>query len=448
MTPRPSGAVRRRSATSSCGSPKNSFPPPVSSPTSERRRTPTVCGESPPMPFELGASGVGVEEGQQRAQVGEVEEREAFLVGVVEDEPEALLLRRVRAEHLREEKRPEVGDRGAHRHSRADPAEREVLDREARRRERKAELGGALLRGAVVRSGQRHPGDVALHVGREDGDARGRELLGDQLQRSGLPRPRRPRDQAVPVHRREREPDGRLGHERAREHAGAELDRAALRRVRGGDRGAERRSVGRRPGHGARSYQRLGWIHIHGILDPKYANIWCLTTLLLGYLGSNQVEICTQSSREAARWAQVTRTGAGRGSRGRTRRTTSSGSAGASTSSTRSRGSARSGSGSSSTRGLRRRARRAHRRPGRADGQGRPEGDLPLRLAGRGRREPRRAHVPRPEPVPGEQRAGAREADQQRAAPRRPDRLRRGQERHATGSRRSSPTPRPASAGR
>ena len=39
---------------------------------------------------------------------------------------------------------------------------------------------------------------------------------------------------------------------------------------------------------------------------------------------------------------------------------------------------------------LRAHARRAHRRPGRADGQGRAEGDLPERLAGRRRREPRR----------------------------------------------------------
>ena len=81
-------------------------------------------------------------------------------------------------------------------------------------------------------------------------------------------------------------------------------------------------------------------------------------------------------------------------------------------------------------RGLRRRARRDDRRAGRADGQGRPEGDLPVRLAGRSGRQPRGADVSGPEPLPGEQRARAREAHQQRAAPRRPDRLRRGQERH------------------
>ena len=50
-------------------------------------------------------------------------------------------------------------------------------------------------------------------------------------------------------------------------------------------------------------------------------------------------------------------------------------------------------------------ARRDDRRPGGADGEGRPQGDLPLRLAGRGRREPLGQHVSRPEPLPGEQRA-------------------------------------------
>ncbi len=70
------------------------------------------------------------------------------------------------------------------------------------------------------------------------------------------------------------------------------------------------------------------------------------------------------------------------------------------------------------------------------------------RLAGGGRREHRRPDVPRPEPLPGRLRAERGAADQQRAPPRRPDRARRGQARARTGSRRSSPTPRPASAAR
>ena len=77
-----------------------------------------------------------------------------------------------------------------------------------------------------------------------------------------------------------------------------------------------------------------------------------------------------------------------------------------------------------------------------------PEGDLPQRLAGRRRREPRRDDVSRPVALPGELRAGGRAADQQRAAARRPDPLGRRASTTSTGSRRSSPTPRRASAGR
>ena len=54
------------------------------------------------------------------------------------------------------------------------------------------------------------------------------------------------------------------------------------------------------------------------------------------------------------------------------------------------------------------------------------EGDLPLRLAGRRGRQPRRGRLSRPEPVSGEQRPGDGEAAEQRAPARRPDRVGRG----------------------
>ncbi len=82
-------------------------------------------------------------------------------------------------------------------------------------------------------------------------------------------------------------------------------------------------------------------------------------------------------------------------------------------------------------RAARPRPRGDDRRPGGADGQSRAEGDLPLRLAGGRGRQPRRPHLPRPEPVSGEQRPGTRPAAEQRAAPRRPDRPRRGPQRDA-----------------
>ena len=56
-----------------------------------------------------------------------------------------------------------------------------------------------------------------------------------------------------------------------------------------------------------------------------------------------------------------------------------------------------------------------------------PGGDLPVRLAGRRRREPRPPDVPRPGPVPGQQRPRGGRGHQRRAAARRPDRPRRRQ---------------------
>ena len=58
--------------------------------------------------------------------------------------------------------------------------------------------------------------------------------------------------------------------------------------------------------------------------------------------------------------------------------------------------------GAAPRRAVRQRARRADRQPGGADGPRRAEGDLPLGLAGRRRRQHRRPDVPGPEPLPGQ----------------------------------------------
>ena len=72
--------------------------------------------------------------------------------------------------------------------------------------------------------------------------------------------------------------------------------------------------------------------------------------------------------------------------------------------------------------GLRQLPRRGHRQSGDADGARRAEGDLPFRLAGRGRRQQRRRDVSRPVALPGELRTGAGAKNQSHAAARRPDR--------------------------
>ena len=132
ITPRPSSARPQQVGDRELRLAEELVPPPSSRPTSERSSTPTVAPGQPADALELGLALVGVEERQQRPQVGEVDERQPLRVRVVEDEPEALLLRLVGAEDLGQQLRPEVRHRRAHRHARADPAEREVLGGEAR----------------------------------------------------------------------------------------------------------------------------------------------------------------------------------------------------------------------------------------------------------------------------------------------------------------------------
>ena len=70
---------------------------------------------------------------------------------------------------------------------------------------------------------------------------------------------------------------------------------------------------------------------------------------------------------------------------------------------------------------IRQGAGRCDGQPGSADGQGRAAGDLPVRLAGGGGREPGRRDLSRPVAVPRQLRALGRAPDQQRSAARRPD---------------------------
>ena len=67
--------------------------------------------------------------------------------------------------------------------------------------------------------------------------------------------------------------------------------------------------------------------------------------------------------------------------------------------------------------------------PGGADGPGRAQGHLWLRLAGGGGRQPGRADLPGPEPVPGELGAGPGQAHQRRPAAGGPGGVRRGRPR-------------------
>ena len=104
--------------------------------------------------------------------------------------------------------------------------------------------------------------------------------------------------------------------------------------------------------------------------------------------------------------------------------------------------------GAAAHRALCQRARRAHRQPGDAEGEGRPEGDLSLRLAGGGRCQPAGQMYPDQSLYPANSVPDVVRKHQQHVAARRPDPDHAKASGDTTGSRRSSPTPRPASAAR
>src|SRR5581483_10334579 len=145
---------------------------------------------------QLGLAVLGGEEREQRAQVGEVEQREPLLVRVPKEQRQALLLRLVRLEHLAEQQRPEVRDGRSERNPGPDAADREVLDREGLRLERLAQLAPAVGGDAARAARLGEAGEVALHVGGKDWYAGLGELLGDSLQALRLTGARRARDQA------------------------------------------------------------------------------------------------------------------------------------------------------------------------------------------------------------------------------------------------------------
>ena len=244
ITPRPSGAARSRSAIANCGSPKSSVPPPSSSPTSERSSTPTVAGDSPPIALQLRLALVGVEERQQRAQVGR-------------GRPAAGPSRRRSGRRARGSApascwRPAPWPAAAARSptpSRA-PARRRRCRRArgtrsgSRGRERQAELGLALLgRLAAPRPAAPCPDRSPLTSATNTGTPGGRQRLGQQLQRPRLAGAGRARDQAVAVHHRQRDADDRVLVQLALVHAAARA-RSPRRRSR-----SRRRSPSRSPAY-------------------------------------------------------------------------------------------------------------------------------------------------------------------------------------------------------
>ncbi|PWW21001.1 hypothetical protein JD79_00127 [Geodermatophilus normandii] len=169
--------------------------------------------------------------GEQRAQVGEVQQREARLVGVVEDQAQRALLGGVEAEHLGQQGRAEVADRGPHRHAGAQAAECQVLDGEARGLPGVGRVGGPAgdPLGGLAGAGQ--PRQVSLEVGEHHRDSRRRQLLGHELQGAGLAGAGRPGDEPVPVEHGQRQPHLRVRVRPAADGHRAQVECGALHGV-------------------------------------------------------------------------------------------------------------------------------------------------------------------------------------------------------------------------
>ena len=209
MTPRPSGAVRSRSAIVELRLAEEL----VAAAVLERRRARAGArrrsrSTRPPMPSQLGLALVGVEEREQRAQVGEVEQRQP--------------LRRRRSGRRARGSAPASRWRSSTLASSCGPKSETVartgtpgpMPPSERNSTGKpvgangiAELGRRASAPAPAGvAGRGEAGEVALDVGDEHRHAGGRELLGDPLQRLRLAGAGRARDQPVAVHHRQRRP--------------------------------------------------------------------------------------------------------------------------------------------------------------------------------------------------------------------------------------------------
>ena len=151
-------------------------------------------------------SRVVADELQHRAQVLQVEQQQAVVVGDLEDERQHALLRRVQVEQPAEQQR--ARDR---RSSRA-PESRACRTRPRRRPGWRAHAGSAMpvdfsrsrSFGDIAPAAAR-PDEIAFDVGEKHRHAEAREIVGEHLQRDGLAGAGRAGDQAVTVGQRRTE---------------------------------------------------------------------------------------------------------------------------------------------------------------------------------------------------------------------------------------------------
>ena len=234
-TPLPS-TTRSRSAGSNSGSPKKSSPPAASRLTSARRITPGRRRRDAADALEVGLALVGGEVLDDRAQVLGVQQRQALLVGPVEDQPERGLLGVVEVEHLRQQDRAELGERGADRDRRALAAQREELDRVRRGRPVVAGVLGARLDlGRCPRRAWPCPERSPLTSASSTGTPASDSWPASPCSVLVLPVPVAPATRPCRLSVANGMRTLRVGIDLAVDDDGAELQRPALRRVPGSD---------------------------------------------------------------------------------------------------------------------------------------------------------------------------------------------------------------------
>ena len=200
ITPWPS-TVCMKSSMFSIGSPKNLSPPCSSICIRPRWIAPTLAALTLPYSV-VNSLALSPTMLQHRAQVLQVEQQQAVVVGDLEDQVQHAGLGVVERQHARQQQRAHVGDGGAHRVA--------LLAEHVPQRGR---AGHAVGRGQAAlgedrgdlfgqRAGLADAGQVALDVGHEHRHADAAEVLGQRLQRDRLAGAGGAGDQAVAVGQR------------------------------------------------------------------------------------------------------------------------------------------------------------------------------------------------------------------------------------------------------
>ena len=163
-------------------------------------------------------------------EIFQIEQRQMLVVAEFVDQRDEARLRFVEPKHPGKKERPEFQD--SRPKSRAGfVREGQEFDRISARRPFGSDLGVALGQAGRWCAGDGEAAQVALDIHEQGRHSGFGELLRDHLQRLGFSRAGRAGDQAVTIHRAQRQPDRRFGEYFSVADGGAEENRIALERI-------------------------------------------------------------------------------------------------------------------------------------------------------------------------------------------------------------------------